>query len=129
MSHISTAFLREYAIWSAKDGYDRYGMPLRSAPVEIRCRWETRDEELRFPDGTTAKVDAWVAVDREIGLGDTLVLGRLINYLGTGSSNDGEDEVVHEVVYYEEIPSINARHRRREAYLQRRNSEQPELAS
>ena len=125
MPHVSKAFLRDYAVWCAKAEYDRYGLPLRSAPVEVRCRWEEGLRETRQPDGTTIIYDAWAAVDREMEVGDTLVPGRLLNYLGTGSSNEDEEEVVYEVRVVEEVPGIKYRQRRHEVYLQRRMASQP----
>lgn len=126
---VATAFLRQYAIWSAKVSYDRYGMPIRSSPVEVKCRWETVNQEFLLPDGTVKQIDAWVAVDRAMGLGDTLVLGTLSEYLGTGSSDEGEEEVVHEIVTYEEIPAIRGSAVRREVRLARFRSTQPETGS
>ncbi len=119
MPPLETDDLFEPAVYMAKSGVGRYGQVVRSAPVQIQVRWEWERRELTQADGTVVVTDAWAAVDREMQSGDTLWLGELLNWLGTGSGLEEDTNEVCEVVYYAEIPDLKNRHRRREVGLRR----------
>lgn len=119
--------LLDYAVLCPFSGFDGYGMPTRDTPQEIMCRIERTKRQFIDPQGNTITTDAWMAVGLEVTVHSTVVLGRLSNWLGTGSAIDEEEEV-YEVAALEIIPDVDNREIRYEIGLIRRGSTQSSVA-
>ncbi len=69
---------RQFAIyWSQQSGPGEYGQRAFNNPVEIRCRWDDVQKEVRNAQGETVMSSADVIVDRDMKPGDMLELGHL----------------------------------------------------
>lgn len=78
MSLITRA-LRQTAVWWSVSfvAVDDYGQPVVSSPIEIKVRWDDVVEEFVTSDGTKEMSRAVVMVDRDVSVGDVLMLGTL----------------------------------------------------
>lgn len=124
---IETMDLLQKAVYCAKAGVDRFNHVVRSAPVQVYVRWEWQFTELVMDDGTKVKTDAWLAVDREMRSGDTIWLGDILDWVGTGSALGEETNEICEVVFYEEIPDVDNVEIRREVRVRKYLGSPPEL--
>ena len=94
---------------------DLYGKPMYATPVEIDCRWEDTSEEFLAPDGSTQMSRSVVFVDREMKLGEVLLLGELtdsVNQLDPKSNNGA-----WEIRRFESTPNLRNTEQLRVAYL------------
>jgi len=60
---------------SAKDSTNLYGKPTSSAPVQLRCRWEDRNEQLRNKSGEEFISKSRVFVEEVIDIDGYVFLG------------------------------------------------------
>ena len=86
-----TALLWEFS------GYDKYGQPTVSAPVEIQVRWNTKRREVVDAKGFIIAYDASAVVDQVIAVGSLMWLGTLEDWndagTGSGSTSISADDV------------------------------------
>ena len=64
---------------SAGEDYDDFGQPQWSSPIEILCRWENVSEEFVDAKGTRQVSRSKVYVDRDVRVGELLMLGELVD--------------------------------------------------
>lgn len=64
--------MHDYAILWAFVRTNRTGMPFVASPVEIRCRWEEGQFELKDSEGQQLVLDVIMTTTRDIALGSIL---------------------------------------------------------
>ncbi len=95
---------QEAVLWEVV-GLDDQAQTLRGAPVELLVRWTykrsfTRNASVGVGQvGDMIPVDAEVVVDRLVKVGSQMWLGKLVDWLGTGSGV-ADDEVMQVVNYH-----------------------------
>lgn len=104
---------KQWAVLWPADGTDAYGEVLRGDPVEIKVRWTWTKSKSGGNQSDLTNIDATVVAGQEIAEGSLMWLGRLLDWVGTGSGYD-ENELM-EVVRYEKgydllYRSKNVRH-------------------
>ena len=114
MSFISQIRKQKAVYWRRAGGYDNYGQPAYDSPVEIGCRWEDVSEEYFDSEGEKAVSDSHVYVDRDMEVGDVLLLGELES--GIADSPFDNDDVAT-VKKFEKTPDLRATEFLREVYL------------
>ena len=61
MPHITRKYRTEKIVaWFSTGRYDNYGNPVVEPPIEIECRWQNVDREVRSVDGSVIACDALV---------------------------------------------------------------------
>lgn len=79
---------RQRAVYWEQNGIDRFGKLSFNEPVEIKCRWDDGNQDLRTPQGQSIMFNSVVYVDREMKIGDMLMKGEL----ESGTDNDPHKE-------------------------------------
>jgi|TARA_R110002110_G_scaffold145775_7_gene335373 hypothetical protein len=69
----------QYAVYWAATGVDDYGEQTVSAPIELKVRWESEEQETTSADGQLVLTTEVVWVDRVISSGSILWFGKLID--------------------------------------------------
>ena len=110
MPAIETDCLTQEAVLLAKTGHDLYGKATVAAAVEIKVRWESKEEMVPTPDGSVVSLMATVVVDRAIEKGSVMWLGKLINFSSPYTN-------LHEVWASKSVPDIKGRVSRRVVQL------------
>jgi len=90
------------AVYWAFSGYDAYGEPTVTTPVELDVRWEQGLAEEITPNLQPTAVDATAWVDRDVTVGSMFRIEALVDTPGTA------DEIL-EVVEFQKIPDIKGR--------------------
>lgn len=104
MSIISRMRKQRAAYW-APASLDTYGNPVHGSPVEIRCRWEDKQERKLNGEGEEILTASTVYVDRVLAIHGFLVL---LDDSGMPSGFD-PDPVVHgarEIQVFESLPNL-----------------------
>ena len=101
---------------SAGEDYDDFGQPQWSSPVEILCRWEDVSEEFVDVKGARQVSRSKVYVDRDVRVGELLMLGELVDVI------DGENALVKNddawaIRKLDKIPNLKAPEFLRMAFL------------
>lgn len=116
MPPLETAFRRQTAVLWEWLRVDAYNEPVRSAPVEIECRWKWATTMQAGPQGTPISVDATVVVAQDVPIGSLMFEGDLVEWLGhsgTGSGSAGDGTALMEVVTASFTPDLKNRNVRR----------------
>lgn len=111
-------------LWVA-DGFDGFGRPVVTGPTEINVRWKYVNSQMVGKDGVPIAIDATVVVNRLIPVGSVLILGKLQDWVGTGSNDT--PQTVMEVKGYNETPDIRNRATRYTVSLAFYKGQLPEL--
>ena len=74
---IITKVLRQKAVYWPPGDRDKYGRNTFGSPVEIKCRWDDKIQEVVQEDGSETMSVAEVMVDRDLAVGGVLLLGEL----------------------------------------------------
>lgn len=111
-------------LWPAGIYPDESGSPTVGNPIEIRVRWEERQQDVDDPLRGTIRLDAVVVVDREIAEGSRMWRGCLSAWPATNATV--RDSELMEVVRYSETPDLKGRNRRRVVGLRRSRRNLPE---
>jgi len=102
------------------------GRPMWELPVQIKCRWDDEIREFIGRHGTLEHSMSVVYVDRDMSLGDCLMLGTLADLEdsndsnSTNDTNDSSVEVVSgalEILGWAKNPNIRATKFLRTAFL------------
>ncbi len=109
-------------LWAATaaTGFGDYGGHKVSDPIEIKVRWEERKRESVDANGNTIAVDATVVVDRVIGVGSIVWLGKKVDVASPPVN-------LKQVVAYQEVPDVKGRKIRRTVLLTRYSDELPTI--
>lgn len=101
--------------WEKKSApADEFGTRDFEAPVEIKCRWEDKDGEVRNKEGEILNSAATVYVDREVKVGDKLKFGSVDSETPDDPLGDPE---AYDVIGFEKTPNLKARENLLVAYL------------
>lgn len=111
------AHLNQWSILWSPGAADRYGLPTRGEPEEIRVRWMAGQRVADGPDGGTIVLDALADVDRVIAQDSLMWLGTIEEWNEAGSG-PGDSELMR-VVRYRATPDVKGRAMRRTVDLQR----------
>jgi len=112
-----------YAVLWRKAGSDRFGKPITSNPVEIRCRWIETRKEKTDAQGNTVTIDAQVYINTDITVGSLMWKGRLSELLGTASPMSGN---IMQVISFNRTPDLKGRNHRSMASVSRYMDTLPE---
>lgn len=112
-------------LWEA-DGFDGFGRPKVSSPVELNVRWKYERRQSVNNEGVPIAVDATVVVNQLIPVGSCMWLGELADWYGTGSNDNTES--IMEVLSYKETPDIRNRGIRYSVSLAFYKNQLPELS-
>lgn len=77
LSAVIGRFTDQTVVYWAKLGPDGYGKPTYDAPIEIPCRWESRQRELVLPDGRLVRTRSYFLLGTAVVVGGVLFLGTL----------------------------------------------------
>jgi len=99
--------------------YDDFGRPVIGChPVEIKCRWEDTQEEIRRPDGSIIVSKSKVIVDQDVAMGGLLIIGTIDDLPGYTETTDLQSDLgAFEIVKFVKIPTLKADQFFRVAYL------------
>lgn len=103
---IIAKMLKQKAVWWASTGFDNYGQPNASTPIEISVRWEDVGEEFLDENGTMQLSRAKVYVDRDVEVGGLLMLGGLDSGVDEATPKNNDD--VWEIRRVEKLPTLKA---------------------
>ena len=107
-----------WALASTESGgvaYDDFGQPQLTDPVEIKCRWDDTSEEFIDPKGTKQVSRSKVYTDRDVVVGEVLMLGVLTDV--DGSISVKENDNAWEIKRFDKTPNLKATEFLRTAYL------------
>ncbi len=113
-----TKMLRDWAVYwplSATE-LSAYGQPTYGTAIEIRCRWQDRQEEYFTPDNVRKISKAKVFVDRDVVVGGVLWQGQLID-VPTSLTSPKKNAGAFEIQRFDKIPDLKYRKFLRKAYL------------
>ena len=85
--------------WWIRTGSDQYGASIFGTPKVIGARWEDKNMQYNDRQGNTATSSAIVYVDRDVEVGDYLMLGE-------SESNDPLLVDAYEIKKYNKSPDI-----------------------
>lgn len=68
---------KQDAVYWPPLGVDRNGKPTYGTPIQIKCRWDDRNELMTGPDGEQFVTKSQVMVDRVLKIKGRLMLGEL----------------------------------------------------
>lgn len=97
--------------------YDNYGQPRHAAPVELKCRWEDRNEEFIGPRGTRQVSRAVVYVESDVDVGGMLFNGALDDLESGEFVNPRAVDGAWEIMRFDRVPTLKQTHFLRTAYL------------
>lgn len=106
MANLLKRARRQSAIyWSQISGTaGEYGRRSFNAPVQILCRWDDVESQVKNREGNTVVSRATVIVDRDMKPGDMLQLGVLDS--GTLLDPNDSGSVAIEIIAMERIPPM-----------------------
>lgn len=70
---------QDYVYWE-KSGVDGSGGPVYKQPVQLRCRWDTRIEEVQLSDGRSVISNSHLIVLQLLKVGSIVFLGTLADW-------------------------------------------------
>lgn len=73
-------FTKQWLVYWQRTNPGGSGAPSYKQPVEIKCRWEERQEEVLMADGRRVISNAHVMLSEEITVGSILMEGRLADW-------------------------------------------------
>ena len=112
---IITKMRKQTAVWWSSTGVDGYGRPTWTTPVEVDCRWEDVVQEFVNKDGEERFSRSIVYVDRDMKVGDVLMLGELDS--GVDEDDPKANDGAWEVSRFAKLPNLKAIEFLRECYL------------
>jgi len=110
MSFLTRNLLQTATLWT-RDSVDSYGDPTFSAPVSILVRWEQKTELFVNVRGEEKRSNSVVFLDRDVAVGDFLLLGTSTAADPTSVQN------AQQVQDFRKIPSLDGSKYERRAIL------------
>lgn len=95
--------------------FDKYGQPVVTEPVAIKCRWDGKTEEFIDAKGTRLFSHAIVFVDRDVDVGGVLMLGTIADI--TNADVPKENANAWEIKRFDKIGNLRATEFLLKAYL------------
>ncbi len=118
MPAIEVDGLTEKAVLLPKTGVDAYSEVMCSEAVEIDVKWtylyltKGQTTTVRNARGQEVSISALVVVDQKVKVGSLIWKGSLLDWLGSGSADDRESELM-EVLTYNETKDFSGMETRR----------------
>lgn len=66
---------RQYLLYWQKTGSAPDGTPVYADPVEVKCRWDSRDTELQLPQGRSVISGAYILCSQSLLVGSIVLKG------------------------------------------------------
>ncbi len=103
--------LKQTAVYWAPgtESFNAYGAPVRSAGVQISCRWENTAQEFIRPDGTRDISRAVVLVNTDLVVGGLLMLGTLDETEESGFPSDPRQAGALVIVSVQKVPTLDGK--------------------
>ena len=113
-----TKMLKQWAVyWPLSSAeVDAYGQPTYGTAVEIKCRWQARNEEVLDATGVLKSSKAKVYVASDVDVGGVLWFGRLAN-VPTSTTEPKKNIGAWEIIRFDKMPDLKCRQYLRIAYL------------
>lgn len=111
---IITRMMKQKAVYWAPNGTDKFGQQAYAAPVELRCRWEDKQELFIDITGTQQVSKSIVYVESDVKLDGVLWLGELED---VAPINPFSNEGASKIRAFGKLPKINLRETLRTAIL------------
>lgn len=73
-------FTNQLCVYWEKSGVDGSGGPVYKAPVELKCRWDTRIEQVLLSDGRTVISNSHLIVLQLLKVGSIVYLGTIASW-------------------------------------------------
>lgn len=105
---------REYlTYWQPMPDTNKYGEPQYHPPVEYRCRWDDKIQDIIQSDGTTVHGKVQLITEKKLHVGGIVLRKRLeeVTYMADPRTNPE----AYKVLVVMETPTINYRARLYEA--------------
>ena len=99
-----TRMMKQAGVWWKQKDTNEDGSPVFESPIQIECRWEDIHEEFIDAKGDKKMSDSVVYVDRDMTVGDVLLLGTLT--WQHRRSNPLELAGAYEVKNWEKLPNL-----------------------
>lgn len=109
---LETDGLFQKAVIWVKLGSDRFNIDSYDTPIEIDCRWEDKNTQVKLPSGEIVNSTAKIMVDTDISLETVIRLGALADLPETPDN-------LHEVVISNSIPDLDGTEFQRTIITQR----------
>lgn len=100
---------------SGGSDFDGYGKPLYSDPIEIRVRWEDKNEQILLSDGTTYFSRATITTGIDVVLDGALFLGELTDL--TSESDPLSNNGAWPIKKFDKLPNLKNTEILRTAFL------------
>lgn len=97
---------KQWAVWWPKGANDEFGTVAWGDPVEIKVRWEDREGKIISKQQEIVPSMSTVYVDRDMNIGDRLMLGRLDT---NTPPNPMETRDAYEIQGWEKLPDFKAK--------------------
>ena len=107
--------MKQSAVWWPKEGVSSFGKPTYGTPEEISCRWEVVRKEFIDPTGERQASNASLFVDRDVSVGDVLLLGSLST--SVDQTDPYANEGAWEIRMFSKMPDLKGRKFLREVML------------
>lgn len=114
---IITKVLKQTAVWWARTTPDAYGQFTFASPVEVKVRWEDSIDTFKDENGNEHTSKSYVMVDRDMKVGDVLMLGTTADIPSSNPADPKENSGAFEIKRFDKTPDIRNRENLREAYL------------
>jgi hypothetical protein len=101
---------------SGSVAFDDEGQAVFADPVEITCRWEDVVNQIPQRDGTMLGSSSKVYVDRDMNVGEMLLLGELDD-IDSGFRDDPKEAGALAIMNFSKIPNLRNTELLRVAYL------------
>lgn len=106
---------KQWAVYWATESNDQFGNPVYEEPVEIKCRWEDKQDLFRDKEGKEVVSSAKVWPDRHLTLDGVLWEGRLEDV--PSQTHPFENPGSRAIRSTNSVPSLNAKQFARWVYL------------
>ena len=106
---------KQDAIYWPYSSTDEFGVKVVGAYVEIKCRWEDKNEEFLDANGEIQMSNAVVYVDRDTPIGGILMLGTKDDI--TDDTDIKENNGAWEIKRFDNLPNLKVTEFLKIAYL------------
>jgi len=113
MSVIKRMLKQKVVYWAPSKGRDTYGNPKLGAAVELKARWEDRNEQFLDEVGEERMSKALIYVESDVKLGGYLWLGALPD----APEDPKTDKDAMVIARYDKLPDFNVKNYLRTAYV------------
>lgn len=110
---IITRMLKDFAVYWEISGYDAFGNPSISSPIQLTCRWEDSQQQIVTSDGTPITAKSIVYVNQDVITGGYLFHGLLAD----APSDPKISEKAFLIRRFDKLPNLRYTEYLRTAYI------------